>query len=311
VIKRDPAAYGTRVVRPADFDAFWESVLTQADSVQLNASISIDPLRSSEQVEVFEVLYDSLNNVRVAGWYCLPRIRPRPLPARVFYPGYISEPTLPKAQAELGYATFGAAPRGKLRSNGQFNPGYPGLLTHNLVDPQCYAYQGFYVDALRVIDFLRQQPEVDSKRMGIQGSSQGGALTLVAAALRPEVAAASVSAPYLTGVVDAIELTRTYPYEEINDYLRIHPESRKAVENTWSYYDCINLADKIRCPIIVNIGLQDDVCPPETAYPLMDRISASEKRLYAYDGHGHDSNQHEHERVIEEFFRKILQPETD
>ena len=51
--RQDPAAYGTRVVRPADFDAFWERVLTQADSVNLNASISIDPLRSSDQVEVF------------------------------------------------------------------------------------------------------------------------------------------------------------------------------------------------------------------------------------------------------------------
>ena len=36
------------------------------------------------------------------------------------------------------------------------------------------------MDAIRVIDFLMEQPEVDSERIGIQGSSQGGALTLVA-----------------------------------------------------------------------------------------------------------------------------------
>ena len=266
--QRAPSKYGTQVIKPDDFDIFWGELLERSDKIPLNASLTLDSMRSTEQVEVFEVHYDSLNSLRVFGWYCLPRLRPRPLPARVFYPGYISEPTLPKAHAEQGYATFGAAPRGKLRSNRQFNPGYPGLLTHNLVDRQSYAYQGFYLDAIRVIDFLTEQPEVDSERIGIQGSSQGGALTLVAAALRPQVKAASVGAPYLTGVVDAIDLTRTYPYEEINDYLRLHPQNRDAMVKTWNYYDCINFADRIQCPIIVYIGLQDDVCPPETTYPL-------------------------------------------
>lgn len=304
----DPSTHGTRVVKPADFDTFWDNVLARSDALPLNATLTLDPLRSSEEVEVYEVHYDSLDQVRIAGWYCLPRNRPRPLPARVFYPGYISEPTLPKAHAAQGYATFGVAPRGKLRSHRQFNPGYPGLLTHNIVDPQSYAYLGFYVDAVRVIDFLLQRSEeVDPQRIGVQGSSQGGALTLVAAALRPQIKAASAGAPYLTGVVDAIDLTRTYPYEEINDYLRVHPESREAIARTWSYYDCLNLADRIHCPIIVYIGLQDDVCPPETAYPLMDQLVSSEKRLYAYDGHGHDANHYEHDQVVDDFFDAQLE----
>ena len=85
-----------------------------------------------------------------------------------------------------------------------------------------------------MIDFLIEQSEVDSERIGIQGSSQGGALTLVAAALRPQIKAASAGAPYLTGVVDAIDLTRTYPYEEINDYLRLNPQNRNAMIDTWN-----------------------------------------------------------------------------
>lgn len=144
---RDPAAYGTTVVKPADFDRFWDEVLAQAAQTPLNATVTPVPLRSTPEVEVFEVHYDSLDNVRVAGWYCLPRARSQPLPALVFFPGYISEPSLPKQIAARGYATFGAAPRGKLRSNAQFNPGYPGLLTHNIIDRNTYGYKGFYVDA--------------------------------------------------------------------------------------------------------------------------------------------------------------------
>lgn len=306
----NPAAYGTAVVKPTDFDAFWHAVETEATALPLNATLTPVPLRSTAQVEVFEVHYDSLEDVRIAGWYCLPRHRPEPLSAMVIYPGYISEPTLPKAHAAKGYAAFGAAPRGKLRSNRQFNPGYPGLLAHNIIDRHSYGYKGFYVDAWRVIDFLNTRPEVDSSRIGIRGGSQGGALTLLTAAMRPQVAAASAGAPYLAGVIDAIELTHTYPYQEINDYLRLHPESRAAIAETWSYYDCHNFADKIRCPILVNIGLQDNVCPPETGYALFERIASAEKKLYAYDGYAHDANSFTHEAIVEAFFQEKLRPNS-
>ena len=303
---KNPADYGTTVVKPADFDAFWEEILEDADRIPLNASMTPSPLRSTATVEVFEVHYDSLDQVRIAGWYCLPRERSTPLPAMVFYPGYISEPGLPKAHAAQGYATFGAAPRGKLRSNSQVNPGYPGLLTHNIVDRNSYGYKGFYVDALRVIDFLLQRPEVDPARIGVRGGSQGGALTLLASALRPQIAVASAGAPYLAGMIDAVALTNSQPYQEINDYLRFYPDSRAAVTEALAYYDCINFADRIRCPIIVNIGLNDDVCPPETGYAVFDAIASADKKLYAYAGHGHDSNGYEHEAITDAFFRKHL-----
>jgi cephalosporin-C deacetylase len=305
---RDPAEYGTCVEKPDDFDAFWEEVLEQAAAIPLNATVTPIALRSTPDVEVFEVHYDSLDHVRVAGWYCVPRGYAAPLPAMVFYPGYISEPGLPKAYARRGYATFGAAPRGKLRSNAQYNPGYPGLLTHNILDRNTYSYRGFYVDAWRVIDFLLERPEVDAERIGIQGGSQGGALTLLTAAMRREVAAASAQAPYLAGMMDAIQLTHSYPYEEINEYLRLHPEARDQVAATLAYFDCHNFVAQIRCPIIVNIGLNDDVCPPETGFEVYARIGSADKRLYTYAGHGHDSNGYGHEAIVDEFFAARLQP---
>lgn len=305
---RDAAAYGTAVVKPADFDAFWEDIMAQSARIPLNAEVTPVPMRSTPEVEVFEVHYDSLDNVRIAGWYCVPRNFPQPLPAMVYYPGYISEPALPKAQALRGYATFGVAPRGKLRSNGQVNPGYPGLLTYNITDRNTYGYRGFYVDALRVIDFLLERPEVDSSRIGVQGGSQGGALTLLASSMRPEIAAASAQAPYLAGMIDAIVLTHGYPYEEINEYLHLHPESRDQVVETLAYFDIHNFVERITCPIIVNIGLNDDVCPPETGYAVYEKIGTSNKKLYTYDGHGHDSNGYEHGKIINAFMDDILQP---
>lgn len=306
--RKHPQEYGTAVVKPPDFDAFWQAVEARAARIPLNAELVLNPLRSTPKVEVFEVYYDSLDGLRIFGWYCLPRERPTRLPAIIFYPGYISEPTLPKDWAARGYATFGAAPRGKLKSNSHFNPGYPGLLTHNIVDPHTYGYQGFYVDAWRVVDFLRSRPEVDAARIGATGGSQGGALTILTAAMRP-LAAAAPQAPYLAGMIDAVQLTHTYPYEEINEYLRLYPDRRDDVTRTLAYYDCIAFADRITCPMLVNIGLNDDVCPPETGYAVFNAMTGTaDKQLYAYPACGHDANEARHTPLIAEFFARHLRP---
>jgi cephalosporin-C deacetylase len=303
------ADYRSKVTKPADFDAFWQGVLEQAAAIPLEPEVIPEPLRTSEDVEVLQIFYNSLDRVRIAAWYCRPTRRAARTPAILFLPGYQMDPPIPKEWARKGYIALSVAPRGKLRSLRQFNPGYPNLLTYNIVDRHTYAYRGFYVDVWRGIDFLLTRPEVDPSRIGVTGTSQGGGLTICTAAMRPEVRAAAAGAPYLCGFLDAIELTHTYPYEEINDYLRQHPDRRPEVEETLAYFDGLNFADKIACPIIVNIGLQDNVCPPETGYALFNRIGAADKRLYTYDGHGHDAGRHQHSAVVERFFAQHLSSE--
>jgi cephalosporin-C deacetylase len=215
---------------------------------------------------------------------------------------------MPKATALQGYAALSVAPRGKLRSNGQFNPGYPGLLTHNITDRNTYGYRGFYVDAIRAIDFLLGRPEVEGGRIGVTGSSQGGALTIVTAAMRSEVRCAAAGAPYLCGFMDSVRLTHSYPYEEINDYLRLYPEREAQIRETLNYFDIINFAPSIQCPTIVSIGLQDDVCPPETGYALFREIGSANKKLYPYDNCMHDAGSFWHAAIVDSFMRDHLRP---
>ncbi|MBI3325157.1 MAG: acetylxylan esterase [Nitrospinae bacterium] len=300
------ADYQSKVHKPSDFDTFWQDVLREVEAVPLAPEVIPEPLRTSEDIEVFQVFYTSLEQVRIAAWYCRPTRRAEQTPAVLFLPGYQMDPPIPKEWARKGYIALSVAPRGKLRSNRQFNPGYPNLLTYNILDRHTYAYRGFYVDAWRGIDFLLSRPEVDPTRIGVAGTSQGGGLTITTAAMRAEIRAAAAGAPYLCGFMDAIDLTHTYPYEEINDYLRLHPESHPAVMETLAYFDGINFADKITCPIIVNIGLQDNVCPPETGYALFSTIGAADKRLYTYDGHGHDAGRYQHGATVDRFFAHHL-----
>ncbi len=304
------ADHVTSVRRPDDFDAFWADLLAQAAAVPLNAALEPIPLRSNEQVETFEIHYDSIEGVRIAGWYCRPRqsyIAP-PYPALLIVPGYISEPTLPKSWAKMGYAAVGVAPRGKLRSNSQFNPGYPGLLTHNIVDKQTYSYRAFYIDACRAVDFVQSRPEVDGNRIGVQGGSQGGALTLTTAALRSDaITCGAAGAPYLTGFMDAASLTHSNPYEEMNEYLRLYPEREEAMRRTLDYFDCINFAPMIKAPMLVTIGMGDDVCPPETGFDLVKAMTGPVE-VQSYPRCAHDAGNFWSQARIESFLAEHLSP---
>ena len=305
-----PQGWKSSVEKPADFDAFWEDTLARTDDIPLDPQLEPVPMRTSAEVEVFEAHYRSYGGLRIAGWYCRPRGASDPLPGLLIVPGYAGEPPLPSELAAMGYAVFSAAPRGKLRSNAVFNPGYPGLLTHDVTDRDNYSYRGFYMDAVRAFDFLAGLPEVDTDRIGVRGSSQGGALTLLVAGLRGgQVKAASAGAPYLCSMMDAASLTRSYPYEEINDYLRLYPESKGEVRDVLNYYDIQNFVETISCPIIVNVGLKDDVCPPETGFAMFDAIGSSDKRLYPYEDCAHDAGGSlGHESIVVDFLARHLRP---
>ena len=91
-----------------------------------------------------------------------------------------------------------------------------------------YGYRGFYVDACRAVDFLHSRTEVDPDRIGVHGSSQGGALTLTTAALRNDaITCGAAGAPYLVGFMDSVSLTHSYPYEESMNTCESFPTKRR------------------------------------------------------------------------------------
>lgn len=288
---RDPAGAVVSVDRPADFDAFWAGTMALTEAVDPAPVLTPRPDLSTHDVTVSELTYASFQDVRVAAWVSAPA-GPVPhggWPAVLHIPGYISEPAVMRGWARRGYVTVDVAPRGKLRADAVVNPGYPGLLTADIVDRFTYAYRGFYADVVRAVDVVGALPDVDAARLGIWGSSQGGGLGIVAAALRPDaVACVAAGAPYLCGIMACTGLTRSYPYEEITEYLRVHPGDEPLVRETAAYFDGLNFARTVAAPVLIYLGLEDDVCPPETGFALHRELATS-KKLLTYPQCGHDA----------------------
>ena len=294
----DLESFVTSVTCPDDFDQFWSQTLTQLSEIPLDPTATPDPLRSNPEADVYQATYRSLNDLKIFGWYTLPA-QPAdsgPYPAILLLPGYKSEPALRRDWGRKGVAVLSVAVRGKLPSSAQFNPGYPGLLTHGIESRETYAYRGVISDCSRGLDFLLSRPEIDPHRIYACGSSQGGGLTLITAALRPEIRAAAAGYPFLCCFPESIQMLRSYPYDEISCYLRAHPQNETQTLQTLQYYDAVNFAPRIQCPTAVGIALDDEVCPPETSYAAYAQLNAPrELWLFPQSGHGnaHDYPQKE------------------
>lgn len=290
--EEDLEKFASQVTCPDDFEDFWSGVLSELAKTPLNPSLIHDPLRSTIYVDVFQATYTSLGGLEIFAWYSVPTTDQGPFPAILHLPGYKSEPAVRRDWGRKGVVVLSVAVRGKLHSSSEFNPGYPGLLTSGLEDRDSYSYKGVISDCVRGVDFLHSRPEVDSERLYVCGVSQGGGLTLITSALRSEIKGGVSGYPFLCCFPESMAMLRSYPYDEITCYLRAYPERVEQVLGTLRYFDAVNFARKINCPMAVGLALEDEVCPPETSY-VAYRELAGPKELWLFPDSGH-GNAHDY-----------------
>lgn len=163
---------------------------------------------------------------------------------------------------------------------------YGDWIRYNIDDPENYYYKGAYLDAVRALDVLEKLPEVDPTRMYAEGGSQGGALTLVAAALGDGRLRAI--APYIPFMSDFRDYFRIvdWPAAPVKEAAKQKGLSDDQMYDNLSYFDIKNHARRIKCPVLMGIGLQDPTCPPHTNMSSYNLIEAP-KELIIYPECGH------------------------
>ena len=266
-----------------DFDLFWEQTLAELAQVQSEYKLTLLEDHSNDIRRSYRVDMKSFGGEWISGLLVTPAAEGR-YPANISYMGYGSEVWYPNPSDNPQLIEFQLCVR-----NQAFNrmPGQKDdWCTRGLGDKYQYYYRGAFADAVRAIDFICSLPQTDVERVVANGESQGGALTLVAASLDHRLKAIAPSAPFLNDYKDYFALV-DWPGNWILDAAKENNISDEDLYKTLSYFDVKNFTDKIQCPVLMAIGLQDPVCPPHTNFAGYNHIK-TEKSWICYPLAGHN-----------------------
>ncbi len=297
------AVYDPPLEPPADLEPFWEQTLAETRGYDLNPAI--EPAESPLAViESYDVSWRGFGGDPVKGWLHLPAAGLRsgaPLPAVVQYQGYGGGRGLVFENvfwAAAGYAHLVMDTRGQGSgwSTGHTPdpagsaPAQPGYMTRGITDPASYYYRRVYADAVRAVDFMRGVDGVDGGAIAVTGASQGGGLSLAAAALADGVRAVMTDVPFLCDFRRASRVAMTDPYLEIVRYLAAHRDHEDAAFATLSYFDGAVLARRASAPALFSVALMDETCPPSTVYAAYNAY-AGPKEIVSYPYNDHEGGE--------------------
>ena len=267
---------------PTDLSRFWEGTIEQLKKTEMRASVDESPEQGGREFKTYQVAMDSFQGRRIRAWYSVPNDPPPngQFPAVLAVPGYGGTKPIPTHLVLNGFIVLTLYPRGQGESIKEWQLESGTKLTYHLEDKDEFYYRGAYMDCIRGLDFLGSHPEVDPQRLGMWSRSQGGGFTLATASLDSRLKVAVAEEPFLCNYPVSVDITSS-PYCELRDYLAQHPDQRSQALETLSYFDCLNLVDRIECPTLVDIGMKDETCPYETIIPAFDRIPGP-KALHVY-----------------------------
>lgn len=302
-------SYMPELTKKKDFDEFWDRTIALSKSVELNAKLE-EQEYPSPYIRVYDLTYDGYDGTKIKGWFLIPMFtKTKKLPCLIHYHGFTGGRGVPHDYMSwlmMGMAVVAVECRlqgGDTGSNADYEGGlFQNVNSLGIMDKENYYYRAVYMDCMRAIDFVASNEKIDSSRIVLHGASQGGALVMAMAALddRPKLAMADV--PSNSNIEARIEGEHG-SFACLTDYLRRFPDRVDAVYDTISYFDTMNMADKIKCPVLASVALKDNICPAKYYYATYNRITAP-KEIVVYPFNGHDGCGNVHMQKKLEFLNR-------
>lgn len=284
--------------RPDDFDQFWDAKLKELAAVPANPKLT--PGESDRPAaDYWQITMDNIRGTHIRGQLARPKTEGK-------YPAMLVVMAAGVSGLKNSSVTK-AASKGWLAMN---------ILAHDLpIDesPEFYQKQidgplkeywmigkedretsyflRMYLSCYRAVQYLSERPDWDGKTLLVTGVSQGGLQTLMTAGFHPKVTVAIADVPAgcdLTGS----QVGRN-PGWPVRLWKMKNEESEKSLAAA-RYYDVANFATRIRCPVLVGIGLVDDVCPPAGIYAALNQLKGP-KEIVLMPRAGHLSENDAHQ----------------
>ena len=288
------AAYAPEQLKPVsqlpeDFQAYWTETLKQARELPLNPLMTLLPERCTETDNVYQVSFQVKPGAgRYYGILSIPKKEGK-YPALLRVPGAGVRP----------YAGDTYTAPGKVITLEVGIHGIPVTMEQSVYDAlaggalnnywtfrydnrDAFYYNRVVVGALRAVDLICSLPQYNGKALGVTGSSQGGALSIITAALDPRVTFLAAVHPAFCDHEGYFEKRACgWPH-----YFYYYGDQDKNVRQTVRYYDTSNFARFIKVPGWYSWGYNDEVCPPTSTYATYNIITAP-KELHPYLETGH------------------------
>lgn len=306
----DPQLIKPSAQLPDDFVQFWDKAKAELATIPIDARMTLLPERSTETVNVYHL---NLQNYRLGsrlyGILCVPK-KPGKYPALLRVPGAGIRPYNGDiATAELGVITLEIGIHG-IPVN--MDPGIyanlsggalSGYQAFNLEDRDRFYYKRVYMGCVRANDFLTSLPQFEGTNLGVTGGSQGGALSIITAALDQRVKFLGVYYPALSDLTGFMA-GRAGGWPHLFNKDNINTESFKEKVKTTGYYDVVNFARLVKVPGMYSWGFNDETCPPTSMYAAYNVISAPRSLFLALEtGHWNFPEQRDN---MEGWLRKQL-----
>lgn len=289
----DPERLKPYTQLPSDFETFWTGVLQEARSLPLKTEVKAAPEYSDEQVECFLVkIQAGLKGIphAIYGYLSIPRKEGR-FPIVISPPGAGVKPMNP--QKTQFYASQGDMIRLELEIHG-IDPSLSveiyrdltrafgdhhgnGYLANGIQSRETYYMKKVYASLLRAVDYAVTLDRWDGEHLFVQGNSQGGALALVMAALDERIDGIAIAHPALSDMAGYAEPLRTGGYPHFGQHYKevsLTPD----VIRTLSYFDAVNFARLVRCPVYLTWGYNDNTCPPTTSWIIWNVLQCPKEK---------------------------------
>lgn len=279
---------------PKDFEAFWKQVLEEQEKAsKLKPIVTPAPEFSNDKVDCYLV---KLNGGFAGAPHCIygylsiPKKEGR-FPVVVSPPGAGVKHMDPVKHQF--YATEGDLIRLDLEIHG-INPSISaedykdisrafgdhtgnGYLANGIQSRDTYYMKKVYACLVRAVDYVTTLDQWDRKNILVQGNSQGAALTVVLAGLDPRITAIAIAHPALSDMAGYAEKGRTGGYPHFNRHYKEVQLDKQTIE-TLSYYDVVNFARLVKCPVYLTWGYNDNTCPPTTSWIIWNTLNCEKEK---------------------------------
>ncbi len=271
-----------------DFDEFWDKSIAEIKKIPLETKLVKSGKKSTHRFASYDVTYKGFTKTTITGELLIPRgtLKPKVI---IHVHDYNNMLHYPQQVLDESAAYFFINLRGHTEivkpDDTEEEPASPGYMVENILDRDTYYVKAVYLDLYRSIDMLRLIPDINCSAIGIIGKGIGAAAAVFTAAFSDRVAALVLETPAFCHLVLSQNISKSDASNEINEFVATIKAKKKLIKENLTYFDALNFADKIGCPILATVGFKDTLSPPECIFSLFNHFQ-SEKVIEVYPEEG-------------------------